>query len=54
MERYDPLVNEWTAQAHMTFSRDCVGVTVVNVLQRNKSGENPAGGSGGSDSPILV
>lgn len=67
MERYDPLVNEWSLQPHMTVGRDCVGTTVVGMalnsgsplLPHGMGGGNiaartsPTGGGTRSDSPVI-
>ena len=59
MERFDPLVNEWTVQPNMSFGRDCVGVAVVGVSHGSGGGRtsqsSPLGGAVGlSDSPAAM
>ena len=48
MERYDRLTNEWAQMPGMAMSRDCVGITVVDIQKNGRSRSvSPAGGTAG-------
>ena len=49
MERYDPLTNEWIQMPGMAMSRDCVGITVVDIMEKSGGSRSvsPASGGGG-------